>query len=209
MPSRHKWSDLSRPFHMTLTRVFHAKSSSFLINYLRRSSSHPPLSFFLGCLISFKCSPHSSAIEKVTDIPCRDSENDLHRLHHLVESTQTCSLHRPGLVGEGCAMIQPQQTRLGPVLLLEEKGKGKGDERENNYRALTESRMTFYSKKSIFHHIQCLLYKNEKTSQWKFILQFQTLADTVFQMTRYNIKQLQRLQQLPAWVEQLAASFFP
>lgn len=61
-------------------------------------------------------------------------------------------------------MIQPQQTRLGPVLLLEEKGKGKGDETENNYRALTESRMTFYSKKSIFHHIQCLLYKNEKTS---------------------------------------------
>ena len=50
-------------------------------------------------------------------------------------------------------MIQPQQVRLGPVLLPAEEGKGKGDERENNYRALTESRMTFHSKQSIFHHI--------------------------------------------------------
>ena len=64
------------------------------------------------------------------------------------------------------------QERLGSVLLSGDKEKGKGDEWENNHRALGGSGMTFHSKQSMYHQVQCLWCTNKITLQWKSFCSF-------------------------------------
>ena len=68
------------------------------------------------------------------------------------------------------------QERLGSVLLSGDKEKGKGDEWENNYRALGGSGMTFHSKQSMYHQVQCLWCTNKITLQWKSFCSWLTLS---------------------------------
>ena len=58
------------------------------------------------------------------------------------------------------------------MLLSGYKEKGKDDERENNYRALGGSGMTFHSKQSMYHQVQCLWCTNKITLQWKSFCSF-------------------------------------
>ena len=58
------------------------------------------------------------------------------------------------------------------MLLSGDKEKGKDDERENNYRALGGSGMTFHSKQSMYHQVQCLWCTNKITLQWKSFCSF-------------------------------------
>ena len=64
------------------------------------------------------------------------------------------------------------QERLGSVLLSGDKEKGKGDEWENNHRALGGCGMTFHSKQSMYHQVQCLWCTNKITLQWKSFCSF-------------------------------------
>ena len=58
------------------------------------------------------------------------------------------------------------------MLFSGDKEKGKDDERENNYRALGGSGMTFHSKQSMYHQVQCLWCTNKITLQWKSFCSF-------------------------------------